>query len=997
MKRIHYLLVLAFCLAGIIHPIPAQTAPGAVLQGVVTDPSGALVPGALVQLRGPGGEQRTTTNGSGQYVTPALRPGKYVVRVIAKGFTVFEQRDVEITGPVTLDVQLTIEAESQVVNVEDEARKVSADPSSNAGAVILKEKELAALSDDPDELSQQLQAMAGPGAGPNGGQIYIDGFTGGNLPSKSSIREIRINSNPFSPEYDRPGFGRIEIFTKPGTDTIHGQAFFQYNDEALNSRSPLLTQSTRPPYKQDFFGFNIGGPLKKQKASYGFDAQRRGTTENAFILATDLDSNLNPRTINQAVLTPQTFTTLSPRLDLALTTNHTLAVRYQNTRGSFENQGVGGYNLESRAYHSTSSENAIQATETAVLSPRIINETRFQLMRSHSGMSGGANDPILMVQGAFTNGGAQVGNSGTTTNGWELTNASTFTRGAHTIKWGARLRRSSTDSTSMNNFGGTYTFLGGFGPELDANNQAIPGTSVQLEALEVYRRTLLFQGSGLSDAEIRSLGGGAYQYSVSAGTPTTSVSQFDAGLFVNDDWRVRSNLTLSYGLRYETQTNISDWTDLAPRVSIAWGIDGGGSRTAKTVLRAGAGIFYDRIPESVTLQALRFNGTTQQSYVILKPDFFPAIPPPALLAIGRQPQQIQLVDSAIRAPRNYQANVGIERQLNSYTRLGFNYIASRGVHLQRSRDINAPIEGLYPFGDSQVRTLTETTGFSRSNQFTITPTINYKKLFLFGFYALSYGRTDAEGQPADPYNLRAEWGPSSFADVRHRFVVGTNVPLLLKFSVSPFVVLQSGTPYNITSGLDLNGDFITSERPALVSNATAAGCTGANLIYQSGFGCFNLKPAAGTATIERNYGRGPGTVMLMLRLSRTWAFGGRRETDPNAMGGPGPGGGGPPPGGGGSGGGGGGMRGGGGPPPGGGPGGPGGPPPGMGFNSGRRYTVTLGVNAMNALNHANYAPPGGDLSSPYFGVYRSLGGGFGPMGGSSTYNRKIDFQLRFGF
>src|ERR1019366_878323 len=218
-----------------------------------------------------------------------------------------ERKDVEIVKPTVLDAQLVIAAENQVVNVEAEANSVSADTAENGDALVLGQKELQALSDDPDELAQQLQAMAGPGAGPEGGQIYIDGFTGSNLPPKSSIREVRINSNPFSPEYDRPGFGRIEIFTKPGTDAIHGQAFVQYNKEALNSRSPLLAQSQRPPYKQDFFGFNLGGPLKKQKASFAFDAQRRNTTENAFILATDLDSNLNRQTINQAILTPQIF------------------------------------------------------------------------------------------------------------------------------------------------------------------------------------------------------------------------------------------------------------------------------------------------------------------------------------------------------------------------------------------------------------------------------------------------------------------------------------------------------------------------------------------------------------------------------------------------------------------------------------------------------------------------------------------------------------------
>src|SRR5262249_48969823 len=227
------------------------------------------------------------------------------------------------------------------------------------------------------------------------------------------------------------------------------------------------------------------------------------------------------------------------------------------------------------------------------------------------------------------------------------------------------------------------------------------------------------------------------------------------------------------------------------------------------------------------------------------------------------PQQLQIKDSALQAPRNYQANVGIERQINAKVRLSFNYIASRGVHLQRTRNINSPVNGVYPLGDSQLRILTETTGFSRTNQFTVTPSINYKKLFLFGFYSLSYGRTDAEGQPADPYNLRAEWGPSSYADVRHRFVVGTSVPFFLKFSISPFVVLQSGTPYSITTGLDTNHDGIYSERPQLLSTGA---CSGANLVYKAGFGCFNLNPGAGATVIERKFARGPGSATLMLRL-----------------------------------------------------------------------------------------------------------------------------------
>ena len=382
MKLTYSICALLLCLWTLAPAGHAQTATGPALRGTITDPSGALVPGALVQLRGPGGEQRKTTGEDGNYSFPALRAGKYNVRVIAKGFTVSGRQDVEINGPMVLDAQLIIQADTQVLNVDDEANSVVADPTSNGTALVLREKELSALSDDPDELQQQLQAMAGPGAGPNGGQIYIDGFTGGNLPNKSSIREVRINSNPFSPEYERPGFGRIEIFTKPGTDTLHGQAFGQYNKEALNSRNPLLTSPKRPQYRQDMFGFNLTGPIKKGKASYGLDAQRRSTQENSFILATTLDSNFAPLSVNQSVLTPQSSMGISPRLDYAINSSNTLVARYQYNRQSFDKQGIGDFNLPSKAYDRRNTENSLQVTETAMLSPRFINETRFMFMRT---------------------------------------------------------------------------------------------------------------------------------------------------------------------------------------------------------------------------------------------------------------------------------------------------------------------------------------------------------------------------------------------------------------------------------------------------------------------------------------------------------------------------------------------------------------------------------------------------------------------------------------
>lgn len=950
------------------------------LHGVVTDPSGSLVPGAVVQLRGSGGQQIARTDGDGRYTFPSLKPGAYKVRVLAKGFAPKDETIAALTGSAVLDAQLQIQSEAQVVNVEDEIEKITTDPTSNGGAIVLGQKELKAFSDDPDELQEQLQALAGPATGPDGGQILIDGFSGSGLPPKSSIREIRINSNPFSPEFDRPGFGRIEIFTKPGTDSFHGSFFTQFNNEKLNSRSPLLTQSTTTPYSQKFFGASFSGPITKQKASFGFDFERRMIDENAFIYATTLDSNLNPTSVNQGVVTPQTRMSFTPRLDLTLTPSNTLSMRYQNTRLEMDKEGVGNYSLLSQAYNEKSTEQSFQLTETAVLSPHAVNEVKFQYRRSILSNYGNNADPLVIVQGAFQDGGAQIGTSGGTNNNLELSNSTTLTHGAHTVKWGGRFRQSFIDDTSVNNFGGTFAFFGGSGPELNANNQAIAGTSIQLTALDVYRRTLLFERSGLSASEIRLLGGGATQFTLNAGTPTTSVRQFDAGLFINDDWKARSNLTLSYGLRYETQTNIHDWSDLAPRFGLAWGIDGGAKKQAKTVLRLGAGVFYDRISDSTALSVARYNGTTQQSYFIQNPDFYPSIPTAASLAGSQQPQQLRLLDSAARAPRNYQATVSMERQLTKYAKLSVSYVESRGLHLSRQLNANTPLDGVYPYGDSQLRLFSETTGFSRSHQLIVSPNINYKKVFLFGFYSLSYGQTDAEGMAANPYNLKSEWGPSSFADVRHRFLMGTNIPMPFKFSISPFFLAMSGSPYNITTGQDPMHTGYPNARPALLSEVSSSSCSGADLLYKDGFGCFDLNPSADTSTIGRNYARGPGNISLNLRVSRAWSFGKKGEGATGDFG--------PPPGMGG-------MRGGGGPPPGGGPGGGG---PGM-FGSagaGKKYTLTATVSFRNVLNHPNYGNPSGDLSSPYFGEYRSLAG-FGPMGAATTYNRKIDLQLRLAF
>jgi len=325
----------------------AQTASGS-LRGQVTDPSGAAIPNAsVIMTPATGSPIVIQSNGQGMYEFKTLPAGKYTLTVAATGFTLYENDNVVIADqPLRLNVVMAIEVETQKVQVSENAPTVDVNPSSNAGAIVISGKELEALPDDPDELLTDLQALAGPSAGPNGGQMYIDGFTAGQLPPKSSIREIRVNQNPFSAEYDQLGYGRIEIFTKPGTDKYHGQLFVIGNDSAFNSPNPFA--GSEPPYYTTQYNGNIGGPIGKV-ASFFFNIERRNINELTAINTPILDSNLNESSLIESIPNPRQRTNLSPRLDWALSKNNTLTARYQYYRDTETNNCVGLFSLPSQA------------------------------------------------------------------------------------------------------------------------------------------------------------------------------------------------------------------------------------------------------------------------------------------------------------------------------------------------------------------------------------------------------------------------------------------------------------------------------------------------------------------------------------------------------------------------------------------------------------------------------------------------------------------------
>ncbi|HTM48962.1 MAG TPA: TonB-dependent receptor [Bryobacteraceae bacterium] len=953
------------------------------VRGQVTDPSAAVIPGATVTVTGPGAKVKVgSTNQQGSYVIDGLEPGEYKVRVMARGFSVFEST-VQVRSGVarTLDAALTVSLDRQEVTVTEQAR-VDVDPSNNGGALILKATDLDILSDDPDDLASDLQALAGPGAGPNGGQIYIDGFTGGRLPPKESIREIRINQNPFSSEYDKLGFGRIEVFTKPGADKYRAAAFFDYGNSVFNSRNPFAP--TKAPFEQRQFGGNISGPLSR-RSSFFIDAERRSVDDNGVINAVTLDPGFNIVPYSATVLEPNRRTTISPRIDYQLNPSNTLVGRYSYTQSSRLNGGVGQFALESRAVNSDTTQHTAQLTETAVLSPRAINETRVQFIRNRSNQTGSTAGPSIILPDAFTGGGAPLLFNYTNENRYEVNNSTSFAMGTNSFKFGGRIRGVSQADRSTSNYNGTFTFT----------------------SLDRYRTTLLLQQQGLSMAQIQQMGAGPSQFTILAGTPVSDISQYDLGFFAQDDWRVRPNFTLSLGLRYETQNNIGDHRDFAPRIGIAWGLGGGKSRQPKTVLRAGFGLFYDRFSEDLTLSALRLNGITQQQFIVPFPAFFPDIPSIASLEANRVPQAVRKIDSNLRAPYVIQTAIGVDRQLPKNITLSVNYTRTQGVHNLRSRDINAPLPGTFtgpgtgvrPFGPVGDIYLYESSGIFNQNQLLTNVSARFsRKVTLFGYLTIGDAKSDTEGAssfPANQYDLSSEYSRAGF-NTRARVFMGGSVTAPLGLRFSPFISASSGRPFNITSGRDLNGDGLFNDRPAFAAPGRPS--------IHTAWGDFDPNPVAGEEIVPRNYADGPGQFSMNLRVTRTFSFGDRAEaTRPAAngggggessFGGRGPGSRGP----GGDRGGpgfGGGFHGPGGGGPHGGHGGPGGIFGDSG--GGKKYNLSISVSARNIFNRENFGLPIGNLSSPLFGRSNSLASFFGPGGGGSAGNRRVELQLRFSF
>jgi hypothetical protein len=868
----------------------AQTCADAkALTGTVLDPSGAAVAGAQVHLQSATPEE-TTTGPHGAFALHCVGSDHYQITVDANGFA---ESQIAGHGDANITVHLRIADVHTVVEV-GENNGVSVDADHGAGTHTLTAEDLQGMADDPDDFKRQLQVLAASSGGaPGQAIITVDGFQNSSaLPPKSSIASIRVNPDMFSSEYDTPPYrgGRVEIFTKPGRDSLHGALFFTDSDSSVNATDPFALSST--PASKRRYGFEFGGPIRKQKSDFFVALEKRDINEFNIVNAVVLNNENEETPLSESVSAPQRLWIGSARTDWQLSARNMLATTYSANVNDSGNVGSGGLVLPEAGYSSTVSEQNLRLTDIFTLSPRLLHET-------HIGFTWKSTDDVplssaasLQVAGAFVAGAATAGRLQNRERDLEVDDDVLWSHHKHSVKVGVASLGILVHDYDPDTFNGAFVFGGGLAPALNAGSEPIA-----ISGLEQYRRTLLGLPGGIPTT-----------YKITQGTPLVPFAQWRVAMFAQDQWTVKPSLSLSLGLRYALQTSPASYGNLVPRVGLAWSPD----RKQRWVIHARGGLFSSAITPDITTEAYRLNGQRQTQTLLYGPSFTqPLVPTPSTIAVATTRQFAANVGQTW----SFQSQLGVEHELPQHWHAQANLFDAQAWGTLRSRNINAPLVDnstvnplLAPRPIAPGKNLFQ---FEQSGHlhgqvvFLGVDQHSYKRFGIFIGYLYFNLKTDADSAtqfPQSSYSDRGETARASWESTHRLFAIGQlNLPV--KLSLSSQFDASSGTPYNVQTGMDNNGDGVFNDRPSTASQAGTG-------VFQTPFGLLSTTSINGT--LGRNVGTMPALVHLDTNLSRTFEL----HTH--------------------------------------------------GLASDRHQSVTLNARSANLLNHTNVASVGNVVGSPTF-------------------------------
>ena len=1005
MRNLHAVLITLFVAS-------AMFAQSAKIKGRVMDSTGSVMPGVQVKVyQGDKVVQQGLSTDMGDFEI-TIDPGDYKLEVTAPDFNTYSEM-VKVTPDMgALAVTMQLATIAQNVEVTETRNEISIDSDSSLQTTVLKQDFIDTLPDDEDELTNYLTQIAGSrGAAGGGASFVIDGFTGGRIPPKDQIQEIRISNNPYSSEFSGIGFGRTEIITKAGTGDYHGNFNFEFRDANMNARDPFL--AVRPPAQTRNFQSNFSGPLIRNKLSLNLNVRHfyndNTNTIRATIVAPD---GLTPLSYSAPVIAPNKNKNLNGRTQYAINKNNTLFVNYQYQHQERLNQGPSQFTLQDRAADNFIHNSEYQMRETSILTKSIVHETRFEYRRDFSQTTPRLYGQAVNVLDAFNRGGGQ-NNSLNNNKSYEFSNLLMYSGSKWTVKAGFQALDRRYHTVQQNNFLGTYTF------------------------------------STLNDF----VKNNPLQYTQTSGNPLLDIQQLEVATFLQTDRKVTQKLNIMLGVRYEAQANIDYHKGVDPRVGFAYEL------TKTLALRGGVGTFHQRLDEPIVESLLRLDGTRQTQIVIANPFYQPgcelgATCNPLQNGTGAQlpppPPTLRTRAANLVTPYSENVSLSLEKSLPKGLGVTFSWDHQRGEHLYRSRDVNAPLligsSVITPDLTKGIVYQLESSGLSKSDNYTISfreQSRNRFNLVIFGNYTLGYQKNDTDGwqsTPVNNYDMRSEWGRSG-NDTRHRLFTGINfrLPALpssgLSFFKGPASAIsdviegmnvtsqinwQSSRPFNISNGkdyvvLDANGN------PILDANGNAyhdlvinARPTEKELCsYLGSYSLPGQSCAAPTANmIARNTGIGPSFFNLQMNVQKTIRLKRPEKSGPDNragnngrpngannfaqqggggfQGGGFPGGGGNFPGGGG----------GGGNFPGGGQRGNGGGNNNGGFNQNNGGpTVTFRLQAQNLFNSVQFNNFNGTMTSskdPVTGLYSPALGYFG-RANSARNPRVIEAGVRFNF